>query len=304
MNWNRREFLIAGGMAAAGVALAPGLAGAAEAAKPRIVVFSKIFQSLNLNFEQAAELTAEAGLDGIDCPLRPKGEIEPEKVDQDLPKYLAALKSRGLVMPMIASGITGPDSPYTERTLRALAAHGVKWYRLAPVRPDKDPERRRQQVADLRARIKDLAAMSRQLGVTGLVQNHSPREGYLAGDVGELCDLLQGVDPREMGAALDLGHGIVVHHEGWKPLFERARPHLQIAYVKDVTSDGKWIPFGEGEFSKSGYFTWLKKIGYQAPYSLHIEFDWDQGGKERNRATLLKALRHSTVKLREWIAQA
>jgi sugar phosphate isomerase/epimerase len=304
MNWSRREFLVAGGMAAAGLALSTQPVPAASGTKAQIVVFSKIFQSLNLDYSQAAELTAEAGLNGVDCPLRPKGEIEPEKVNEDLPRYLEALKTRKLTMPMIASGITGPDSPHAEQVLRALSAHHITWYRLAPIRPDKDPEQRKKQVAETRARLKDLAAMNRQLGLTAIFQNHSPGSGYLGGDVNELADLLEGFVPEDVGAALDLGHGIVVHKKDWRPVFNRVQPHLQIAYVKDVTLDGKWVPFGEGEFTRSGWFAWLKRAGYRNPFSLHIEFDWDNGGKDRSRAALLKALQHSNRKLREWIDQA
>ena len=49
----------------------------AEKSRPPLTVFSKVYQELKLSFEQAAALTADGGLDGIDCPVRGGGEIPP-----------------------------------------------------------------------------------------------------------------------------------------------------------------------------------------------------------------------------------
>ena len=58
---------------------------------PPVAVFSKLYQELKLNFEQSAEVTAEAGLDGIDCAVRDKGEIEPARAADEMPRYAEAL---------------------------------------------------------------------------------------------------------------------------------------------------------------------------------------------------------------------
>ena len=42
--------------------------------------------------EQTAELVATVGWDGIECPVRAKGQIEPERAQDDLPKYAEALR--------------------------------------------------------------------------------------------------------------------------------------------------------------------------------------------------------------------
>ena len=67
---SRRDFLACTALASSVVAVGgSALAGlAAEKFLPPFSVFSKIYQELKLDFDQAAELTAEAGLDGIDCP--------------------------------------------------------------------------------------------------------------------------------------------------------------------------------------------------------------------------------------------
>src|SRR5262245_14706443 len=65
--------------------------GAALLARCPIASFSKIFQELNLSYEDSAALVAEIRLDGIDCPVRPGGQVLPERAADDLPRYVAAL---------------------------------------------------------------------------------------------------------------------------------------------------------------------------------------------------------------------
>ena len=109
---SRRDFLVRTSFCAAGV-LSVGLEGSSLAASTNrlpIVVFSKAYQPLKLSFADAAALTAEAGLDGVDSPVRPDGEILPEHVSDELPAYVAALQKAGLAMPLLTTAITGPMS--------------------------------------------------------------------------------------------------------------------------------------------------------------------------------------------------
>src|SRR5215469_12708075 len=95
---SRRDFLrelALGSAVAAMVGTAGRLCQAAEGIRLPVVIFSKAYQPVKLNFDQAADFTAESGLDGIDCPVRPDGEIVPERVAEDLPVYAEALRKRG-----------------------------------------------------------------------------------------------------------------------------------------------------------------------------------------------------------------
>ena len=88
----RRQF-VARTAAAAAAVLAPR---AFAAADPRfkIIAFSKPFAELSS--DDTADLVADIGWDGIECPVRTKaGQIAPEKVEEDLPKMVEALKKRG-----------------------------------------------------------------------------------------------------------------------------------------------------------------------------------------------------------------
>src|ERR1041385_3439850 len=78
----RRAFLSKSALATlavSGPALIRSYAAALGLAHCPVGVFSKVYQELSLSFQETAEVTAEAGLDGIDCPVRPGGQIPPER---------------------------------------------------------------------------------------------------------------------------------------------------------------------------------------------------------------------------------
>ena len=302
---SRRDFLARMLAASSAATLCGGRALAAVAQEqfsPPIVVFSKVYQTLKLSFDEAAAVTAEAGIDGVDCPVRPGGEILPEHVGRELPQYAAALKKRGLQVPLLTTGITGVSSPGTDDTLRTAKQVGVQFYRLGFVlRKPEVPVG--QQVREIRAQLKDLAALNKQIGIGAIFQNHSPSgRSYVGGDLSELYDIVKDFDPAQIGVAFDIGHALVVHGDDWRRHFEKLKAHLKVAYVKDVKRGGRWVPFGQGDVAATGYFKLLRQLGYRAPVSLHIEFDWTDGGKSKTRAALVKALRESTRVLRRWLS--
>src|SRR5438132_773089 len=131
----RREFIE---RSCAGAAVA-GLAADGErmhartaAARWKIIAFSKPFTTLNFN--DTADLVADVGWDGIECPVRKaQTHIQPERVDEDLPKMVEALKKRGREVAMITTDITGVDAS-AQRILKTAVALGIRKYRLCPIR--------------------------------------------------------------------------------------------------------------------------------------------------------------------------
>jgi sugar phosphate isomerase/epimerase len=300
---SRRDFIARTVVATTTTALGGGRLGfSAEQWPPSILVFSKVYQELELGFEAAAALTAEAGLNGIDCTVRPGGEILPEHAARELPQYAAALSKRGLQVPLLTTAILSVSSPHAEEILRTAKQVGVQYYRLgfANTQTDAPPGK---QVREIRAQLKDLAALNKGIGIGAIFQNHSPSgRSYVGGDLSELYDIVKDFDPAQIGVAFDIGHALVVHGDDWRRHFEKLKSHLKVAYVKDVTRGGRWVPFGQGDIASTGYFKLLKQLGYRAPVSMHIEFDWADGGKSKTRPALLKALQESAQALRRWLA--
>jgi sugar phosphate isomerase/epimerase len=266
-----------------------------------VVIFSKAYQPLKLNFDQAAEFSAEAGLDGVDPPVRPNGEIVPERAAEDLPAYVEALRKRGLRMPYITTAITSVASPQAEKLLRTAKKLGVERYRLGFIYRDTDVPWEKQ-LREVRAKLKDLSALNKEIGIGTVVQNHSPSgRTYVGGDLDELLQIVEGFDAAQVGVAFDIAHALKVHGEGWRQRFDKIKSHLKVVYVKDIDRDNHFVPLGDGQVSASGYFNLLKKTGYHAPISLHIEYEGGTKEQPKTRAELLDAVKHSLQVLRKWM---
>jgi len=303
---SRREFLSRTALSVSGLALAGTSVSAAEkgSAGCPIAVFSKVCQELKLSFDEVAELTAEAGLDGVDCPVRDGGEISPEKAADQLPQYANILQQHKLRIWLLTTGILSPASPFAETILRTGRQLGINYYRLGFA--EREPGSAKKRVHEVRARLKDLAALNRELGMCALLQNHSPsgQTKYFGGDLAELQAAVESFDPAQIGVAFDIGHALVVHGESWKGHFESLRPHFKVAYVKDVKPGTGWVPFGEGEIEATGYFQILRKMNYHEPVSLHVEFEWSDHGRRKTRAELARALKSSGHVVRRWLEAA
>jgi sugar phosphate isomerase/epimerase len=304
----RRRFLKLAGATAAAMNAGRLLCGresvslGAGASMPPVAVFGKIFQELKLNFQQSAQVAAEAGLDGVDCAVRSKGEVLPEHAAEQLPRYADALAKQKLRLLLMATDIRGVDSPHAREILGTGKRLGVRDYRLGfwLHRPEVPPEKL---CTEIRSRLKELAAMNGELGVCGLFQNHSPwngkNRGPAGGDLDELYDLVKDFDPQRIAVAFDLGHAIIVHGDAWRPRFEKLKPHIRVVYVKDVRRPAAFVPFGQGEFGSSGFFPLLAKMNYRAPLSMHVEYDWAAPGK-KTPAALTAVLKENRRVLGQW----
>jgi Xylose isomerase-like TIM barrel len=213
----RRDFVSRTLAASSTVALCGGSALSVlgdENSSPPIVVFSKVYQELKLDFEAAAALTAEAGIDGIDCPVRPGGEILPEHATGELPKYAAAMRKRALRLPLLTTAITKVSSPYAEDILRTAKQLGVEFYRLGFIMRESNASTGKQ-MREITSQLKDLAALNKQVGIGAIIQNHSPAgQAYVGGDLSEMYQLVKDFDPAQIGVAFDIGHALVVHGDG------------------------------------------------------------------------------------------
>ena len=303
--FTRRGFLMRAGLGSAGLAVAGKvglLCPAAEGIPLPIVIFSKAYQPLKLNFEQAAEFTAESGLDGVDPPVRPDGEIRPERVAEDLPAYVEALRKRGLRMPYLTTAITSIASPKAEVVLRTAKKLGIERYRLGFIYRVNDASWE-QQLREVRAHLRELAALNKEIGIGAVLQNHSPAgRTYVGGNLDELAQIVDGFDAEQLGVAFDIAHAVNVHGPDWRPRFDKLKAHLKVVYVKDANRDKKFVPLGQGEVGATGYFKLLKQIGYQAPISLHIEYEGGPESQPETRPALLKAVKESLRVLRQWLA--
>jgi sugar phosphate isomerase/epimerase len=277
---------------------------AAEGLTIPVVIFSKAYQPLKLSFEEAAAFSVEAGLDGVDSPVRPEGEILPERATDDLPAYADALRKRGLRMPFLTTAITSVSSPHAESLLRTAKKVGVESYRLGFMDRSSDASWPKQ-LGELKSQLKDLATLNKEIGIGAVLQNHSPSgRTYVGGNVDELAEIVDEFDPAQIGVAFDIAHALNVHGQGWRERFDKIKSHLKVVYVKDANRARRFVPLGEGDVGATGYFKLLKQIGYHEPISLHIEYDWAPKTQPETRPALLKAVKDSLRVLKRWLAEA
>lgn len=304
---SRRQFLQTTVTAASAVAFGGALSCSVKPPAPfapPIALFDKVLNQTKLSLEDSAALIEEVGLDGVDCAVRPKDRIEPARVKDDLPRYAELLEQRRRKILLLTTAILDPTAPHARDVLETARQIGVKYYRLTFTRWNKE-QPVEAQLAELKPKLRDIVEVNRELGLCALLQNHSPGApgGYIGGDLNQMSELVQDLPPAQIGVAFDLGHAIIVHQDEWSTHFERLKPHLRVAYIKDAHRERRFVAFGDGEFGQTDYFTRLKQMNYAAPLSMHIEYNWAKGG-ERNRETLAAALRDSLAMTRKWIAAA
>ena len=269
---NRRQAILA---AASSVFAAESLCRESSAAETSsshqpICVFTKPFNSLS--FDQLAEGVAELGFDGIEAPIRKGGHIEPEKVEDELPALVEALKKRGLEITVLTSDINDPNDPLTLRVLKTAAGLGIKRYRMKYLAYDfKMPILK--QLRAWKPRLKDLAAVNREIGIRAVYQNHAGAKN-LGASLWDLREVLEGISPTDIGVAYDIRHATVEGGMSWPVTFRMIQPHIDTVYVKDFEwqkSGPKNVPLGQGRISPR-FFEMLAAMDFQGPISLHEEY--------------------------------
>ena len=298
--FTRRQFLQTSALALGSVAVVNGATPATAPHWP-VIGFSKPF--IDLNPEETADLVAEVGWDGIECPVREKAtHIKPERVEEDLPKMAEALRRRGKEIAIVTTDILRLD-PRSEKILRTLAKLGIKRYRLGFAHYQKEqpiPDTLR----DFGAALKDLAAFNRELGLQSGYQNHSGAD-YVGAPIWDLWLMMKELDPAAMGLCFDIGQAMI---EGGlsSPIQARLTEKQWVAvflkdfyWERDATKgwQPRWCALGEGRVPKQ-FFDDLKTSTFAGPISQHHEHL--KAGMPR--AELLAALKKDYAHLRAWLS--
>ena len=291
----RRTFL---GTAAA---LAASPAFAQDKVVWKIGGFTKVLQ--DLSYEKTAQAAVDIGWDGIECPVRAKGHVLPERVEDDLPRMVEALKAKNLEILSIATGIQGTDDPFAEKILRTALKQGIKLYRLGGFKY-KEGVAIPKQLDEFRARLKDVAALNRDLGIRGLYQNHSGN-GYVGASVWDIHEMLRDIDPNHIGVHFDIGHATLESGLSWPTSFALVKDRVGAVIVKDfywkhTPGEGAkavWVPIGQGSVHPR-FFGMLRASGFRGSITMQYEYAWEGGDGLESR---LKALKQDNLKLREWV---
>lgn len=284
-----------------------GLVQSSKAVNPlKVSVFSKHLQFLN--YRDMADAAAEIGFDGVDLTVRPKGHVLPERVEDDLPKAIDAIRRAGLSSTMITTAVQDAGDPVDKRLLETASKLGVEYYRMNWLKyPDGKsiPEA----IEQFKQILTDLSQLNKRSGITGCYQNHS---GNLAGaSIWELWEILKNADKQYMGVQYDIRHAVIEGGMSWKNGLNLIHPRIKILAIKDciwVKKNGSWlvenVSLGEGMVDFKSYFKLLKEYKIQVPVSLHYEYPI--GGAEHgassistDKQVIFAAMKRDLVKLQQ-----
>jgi sugar phosphate isomerase/epimerase len=201
-------------------------------------VFTKPWRTLSL--KRLGEFVAKLGFDGIELPVRPGYQIEPEQVSK-LPQAARQLAEFGVRILSVAG-------PTDEATIAACAAAGVPTIRI--MAPVERGETYVQAEARYRREFDTLVPLLERYGVQVGVQNHHGR--FVANAAG-LRSLVEGCDPRYIGIVWDAAHEAL---DGMEPdlALDMVWSHLCMVNLKNAFWDR--MPQGASSGSEPGIAEW------------------------------------------------
>ena len=233
-------------------------------------VFTKAWKTVPLG--RLGELVRGMGFEGVELPVRPGFQVEPERAGRDLPAAVRQLADAGVPIRSVAATAD-------EAMITACADAGVRVIRImAPIRTDESyaaaEERYRREFDEL------LPALDRA-GVTVGVQNHAGRQ--VANAIG-LRSLIGRYDPRHVAAVWDAGHEALA---GTEPelAIDIIWPHLRIVNLKNAiwlqsaeagAASAEWSPYWTA--GRLGLSPWprvaaeLRRRGYAGTVCVTAEY--------------------------------
>lgn len=271
---NRRTALAITAAVSAGVATGTTVSAQDTPAKAGfgpLCLFAKPLQWLT--FTELTDLLDRQQWDGIEATIRSGGQVDPERVTEDLPRLVETLATKDKQVTIMASDINSVDQPLTEKVLEVAAKLGIKQYRMKyykydmtkPILPQLDK---------FILQMENLATLNHELGMTALYQNHAGLNYFGAG----LWDLYRAASElpnEEIAVAFDVRHATAEAGQSWPIHWKMLKPFVGALYFKDFEWQGakvENVPLGEGLVKKSFYADLKSAPMSGVPVSVHMEY--------------------------------
>lgn len=265
----RRKFFEGMGLGLAAMAVSPVAQGETDGSE--VALFTKHLQGLPA--DRLAAAVREAGFSWIEAPIRPGGHVEPERVEEDLPRFVEALRQEGVGVSVLTSAINSVDVGQNgEKVLRVARALGIKRYRMGYYRYDVKRSMW-EQLDGLKPMLRDVVQMSGEIGVLPCYQNHSGA-GFVGAAIWDAAYLMRDFGATQLAWCFDIMHATIEGGLSWSAEVALVRDRIGVAYFKDFQWAEKGIkvcPLGEGRVD-SGYLRGLIAGGYRGPFSVHVEY--------------------------------
>jgi sugar phosphate isomerase/epimerase len=232
--------------------------------------FVKFIQSLS--YSEMAKALVDAGYGGAEITVRNGGYILPEDVTVELPKLQEVFDDHGLKIDIITTDIVAAGSKSTNEVLATAAKLGIPHYRMGfchynlskPIMPQLDA---------LKEPFAKLAKLNREVGISGVYQNHSGAR-YVGATFWDLQQLLKEIPRQEIGNIFDVRHAAIEGGLAWPIYFDVIKPHIAAFSIKDYRWIGRkleYAPFGKGNVDPE----FIRRLGreYQDElFTVHVEY--------------------------------
>ena len=249
----------------------------------RYTVFTKPWPGLSL--DELGALVAGMGFDGVELPVRPGFQVEPESIAEQLPIAQKTLQAHGVEIVSVAG-------PCDEATIRACGEAGVGVLRIMVRVPDGSDYLGH--IENTQREWDALLPVLEASGVTLGVQNHKAR--FLTHAM-HLHHALKPYDPKLIGAVWDPAHNAFSGAEPELAL-DVVWPYLCMVNLKnglwekgDVDELGvikwntMWVPGHEGICDWPRVCRELVKRGYVGDICLSAEYSGADSEQVRRYAT-------------------
>lgn len=283
-------------------------AAASDKSAGKISIFSKNLQWLDYN--SMAATAAKLGFDGVDLTVRSKGHVLPERVEEDLPKAVEAVRKAGLDVYSLTTEITKAEDPYTERILKTAHQLGVGYYRMGWFKYLEKISIAKNLYTFKSTMIK-MEKLNKKYNIHGAYQNHSGA-GFGAA-IWDLWMVIKDLEPRWIGCQYDIRHATVEGANSWILGLELLQPYIKTINIKDfiwALKDGNWseenVPLGKGMVNFKKYLELMKGHKYHGLISVHYEYPL--GGAEAGadkltieKEKVIEAMQKDLVTLKTWL---
>lgn len=248
-----------------------------------LCVFSKHFQALD--YQNLGRTLKNLGFEGVDLTVRKGGHVEPEQVKEKLLQAKEILSKEGIKITMITTEIIDINQPFAKDVLETAAAIGIGYFKLGYYIHNEFGNLKKS-LEESRNKLSDINNFCKGKKIKGGYHNHSG--DCLGASVPHVLKMLEKCDPKVMGVYYDIGHAhIEGGYSGWKMNLDEISDRLFMVAVKDLnfikkenTDVNKWsyqigvVPIGEGLVHWAEFFTYLKKISFSGPMSIHSEYNF------------------------------
>ncbi|GAA4092311.1 sugar phosphate isomerase/epimerase family protein [Mucilaginibacter panaciglaebae] len=273
-------------------------------------IFSKHLQWLD--YSDMANQAAKLGFEGVDLTVRKGGHVLPERVKDNLPQAVNAVKQAGLKVNSITTDIVDANDLHTHEILETAAHYGIKSYRMGWYGYDKKLSTL-ENVDQLKKRFAMLAKVNERYAVRGDYEHHTGRFGN---SIWDLYEAIKDQSPQWIGCQFDIHHATIDGAMSWPQNLDLIKAYVKSTTIKDFywQKTGKgWdianAPLGQGMVNFKAYLTQLKQFDFKGPIIMHYEYPLGGANAGANKLKLpkeqvLASMQADVNTLKSWLKES